>query len=46
MNEKIEKKGLLDRMLDSIERAGNRLPDPITMFLGLAIIVAVISAIF
>ena len=45
MNEKIEKKGLLDRMLDSIERAGNRLPDPITMFLGLAIIVAVISAI-
>ena len=32
-------------MLDSIERAGNRLPDPITMFLGLAIIVAVISAI-
>ena len=22
MNEKIEKKGLLDRMLDSIERAG------------------------
>ena len=32
-------------MLDAIERAGNKLPDPITMFLGLAVIVAVISAI-
>lgn len=40
-----EKKGTLDRILDAIERAGNKLPDPITMFLGLAVIVAVISAI-
>lgn len=30
------KKSLLDRILDAIERAGNKLPDPITMFLGLA----------
>lgn len=42
---KKEKVGLLDRMLDSIERVGNRLPDPITLFLGLAVGVAVISAI-
>lgn len=33
------KKSRLDRILDAIERAGNKLPDPITMFLGLAIIV-------
>lgn len=39
------KKSLLDRILDAIERAGNKLPDPITMFLGLAIIVTIISAI-
>ena len=37
------KKSLLDRILDAIERAGNKLPDPITMFLGLAIIVTIIS---
>lgn len=44
--EKVQKKGkLLDRILDSIERVGNRLPDPITLFLGLAIVVMIISAI-
>ena len=42
----IEKKeGLLDRILDAIERAGNKLPDPITLFLGLAVAVIIISAI-
>ena len=39
------KKSTLDKILDAVERAGNKLPDPITMFLGLAIIVAVVSAI-
>lgn len=43
--EKIQKKGVLDRILDSIERVGNRLPDPITLFLGLAVAVVIISAI-
>ncbi len=43
MTESKTKKGLLDRILDAIERVGNKLPDPITMFLGLAIIVALIS---
>ncbi|MCI8453162.1 MAG: AbgT family transporter [Lachnospiraceae bacterium] len=40
-----EKKGRLDRILDTIERAGNKLPDPLTMFLGLAVIVVLISAL-
>ncbi len=43
MSETKQKKGLLDRILDGIEKVGNKLPDPITMFLGLAIIVVVIS---
>ena len=32
------KKSTLDRVPDTIERVGNKLPDPITMFLGLAVI--------
>jgi aminobenzoyl-glutamate transport protein len=40
-----QKKGLLDRILDAVERAGNKLPDPITLFLGLAVLVVIISAI-
>ena len=43
MTEEKTKKGLLDRILDAIERVGNKLPDPITMFLGLAVIVVLIS---
>ena len=43
MTEEKNKKGLLDRILDSIERVGNKLPDPITMFLGLAVIVVLVS---
>lgn len=39
------KKSFLDRVLDAIERAGNKLPDPITLFLGLSVIVVIISAI-
>ena len=39
------KKTMLDRILDSIERAGNKLPDPITLFLGLSVIVMLISAL-
>ena len=43
MSEEKTKKGLLDRILDAIERAGNKLPDPITLFLGLAVLVVLIS---
>ena len=39
----VNEKSRLDRMLDSIERAGNKLPDPITLFLYLAVIVVLIS---
>ena len=45
MSEAREKKGLLDRLLDAIERAGNKLPDPITMFLWLGVIVVLCSAL-
>ena len=40
---KKEKVGMLDRILDSIERVGNKLPDPITLFLGLAVVVVKIG---
>ena len=36
-------KGMLDRILDAIERVGNKLPDPITLFLGLAVVVVLVS---
>ncbi|MFC3996616.1 AbgT family transporter [Nocardiopsis sediminis] len=37
------KPGLGNRMLDAIERAGNRLPDPFTLFLLLFLFIAVLS---
>lgn len=40
-----EKKGLVVRALDAIERAGNALPSPATIFLVLTIAVMIISAI-
>lgn len=43
MVEEKTKKGMLDKILDGIERVGNKLPDPITLFLGLAVIVVLIS---
>ena len=39
------KKSGFDKFLDGIERIGNKLPDPVTLFLWLAAIVVVISAI-
>ena len=44
-NNSAPKKSGLDRFLDGIERVGNKLPDPVTLFLWLAIIVVIISAI-
>lgn len=42
--EKKKQKGKgLDRFLNGIERVGNKMPDPITLFLWLALIVVVIS---
>ncbi len=40
-----KKRSLLFRYLDTVERIGNRLPNPVTLFLGLAILVVIVSAI-
>ncbi|WP_278389787.1 AbgT family transporter [Acidaminococcus fermentans] len=40
------KKSLMDRFLNAVEVAGNKLPDPATLFIILAVIVIILSAIF
>ena len=45
MQENLEKKGLVTRMLNVIERIGNKLPDPAILFLISLILVWVISAL-
>lgn len=40
------KKTLMDRFLNTVEAAGNRLPDPATLFILLAVFVLILSAIF
>ena len=42
-SETMKKKSLVDKMLDGIERAGNKLPDPITLFIILAGVVLLLS---
>lgn len=42
-NQNSAKKGVFFRFLDFVERAGNKLPDPLTMFACLAVIVVIIS---
>ena len=42
----IKKKGLIDKILDFVERAGNKLPDPALLFFGLMIIIWILSALF
>jgi aminobenzoyl-glutamate transport protein len=42
----VKKKGLILRILDWIERIGNRLPDPVTLFFILCLIVMGASALF
>ncbi|MDO5090762.1 MAG: AbgT family transporter [Cardiobacteriaceae bacterium] len=39
----LPKRSLLTRMLDSIEAAGNKLPDPFFIFIGLCVIVLIAS---
>ncbi len=39
------KKGLMAKFLDFVERAGNRLPDPITLFVIMAVGVIIVSAL-
>ncbi|MGL4819571.1 MAG: AbgT family transporter [Bacilli bacterium] len=45
MSEKVIKRGLFIRFLDVIERVGNRLPDPVFIFLFLAVFVVLLSAL-
>ncbi|GAA4796179.1 AbgT family transporter [Lysobacter hankyongensis] len=39
------KPGLMSRFLDSVERIGNKLPDPALLFLGLMAVVWIVSAL-
>jgi aminobenzoyl-glutamate transport protein len=41
----VEKRTLMQRMLDGIERVGNKVPHPVIIFLGLIVIVWILSAI-
>lgn len=41
--EKTEKQGLLKRILEWIERKGNRIPQPTTLFVILAIVIVLSS---
>ena len=44
-NVKSIKTGFFNKFLDFVERAGNRLPHPVTLFVVFSLIVIVISAI-
>lgn len=35
----------LDRLLDRVERLGNRLPDPLVLFAGLFLLTAVLTTV-
>jgi len=41
-----EKKGIVNKLLDFIERAGNKLPDPAILFFLLMLVIWGLSAIF
>ncbi|WP_026703363.1 AbgT family transporter [Salibacterium aidingense] len=45
MNDQLHKKGFLQRSLDVVERIGNKLPHPITLFAILAVLVIAASAL-
>ncbi|QYA35755.1 AbgT family transporter [Macrococcoides caseolyticum] len=39
VEQKIKKKGFIDRSLDIIEKSGNKLPDPVVIFISLCLII-------
>lgn len=43
MNENVKKKGFMDKFLDGIERAGNKLPDPVVIFISLCSLILIAS---
>ena len=47
MSKKTEtKKSIFQKFLDFVEVAGNKLPTPVTLFVWLALVVIILSAIF
>ncbi|ARK21298.1 p-aminobenzoyl-glutamate transporter [Sporosarcina sp. P26b] len=42
----VAKKSLFQRFLDIVERLGNKLPDPFALFVGLAVVMIIVSWIF
>ena len=48
-NTEKKKRSFFDRMLDSIEFAGNKLPDPIVLFIilcGIALVASFVTSLF
>ena len=45
MSETKKKKGFVDRSLDIIEKSGNKLPDPVAIFISLCVIILIASFI-
>lgn len=43
---KPKKEGLMNRFLDGVERVGNKMCDPVTLFVCICVIIVVCSAIF
>lgn len=46
MAENTEKRTFFQKILDIIERVGNKLPDPFALFIGLAVLIMIVSYIF
>lgn len=45
MNENIEKKSMMNKFLDAIEKSGNKLPDPVVIFISLCALILAASFI-
>ncbi|WP_085522715.1 AbgT family transporter [Tuberibacillus sp. Marseille-P3662] len=41
-----QKKGFFQKFLDLVERAGNKLPDPFILFIGLSVLMIIVSYVF
>ncbi|HGS9867260.1 TPA: AbgT family transporter [Clostridioides difficile] len=41
----VKKKNFFDRTLNRIETVGNKLPDPVTIFLGLCVLLLILSSL-
>src|SRR5699024_12874677 len=44
--ETVKKKGIVNKLLDFVEKAGNKLPDPAILFFILLLLIWALSAIF